>query len=93
MKRNTFLGLTVLFIFILAGFVSAATPAYREGYLLVKFSKGGTDAASVAIRESVLQAAGGGTIEKLYTLVPGLALVKLPAGSTVQAAKMAAGLA
>ncbi len=75
--------------FVLAGFVWAATPAYREGYLLVKFSKGGTDAASVAARESILQAAGGGCIQKQYSLVPGLALVALPEGRTVQDARLA----
>jgi subtilisin family serine protease len=69
---------------------SSTQPLYRDGYLLVRFYETGTTASAAAIRTAVVQQAGGGTIVRMYNnLVPGLALVKLPAGSDVQAARVA----
>ncbi len=62
---------------------------YREGYILVRFYETGTTANAIAARTAVVQAAGGGTIEKMYPMVPGLALVKLPSGASVEAARYA----
>jgi subtilisin family serine protease len=62
---------------------------YREGYLLVRFLETGTTSSAVAARAAVIQAAGGGNIEKMYPLVPGLALIKLPQGTSVNSARIA----
>ena len=89
MKRFGIIGL-LLFSFI---FLSAVCHAdYREGYLLVRFSQTGTSPAANAARQAVVDAAGGGTIEKMYPIVPGLGLVKLPDGTTVTAAQTAFSL-
>ncbi len=85
MKRYSILGLVLSSI--LLSFCYGAE--YREGYLLVKFTDTGTTAASNAARQAVVNAAGGGTIQRMYTLVPGLGLVKLPAGVDVLTAKAA----
>ena len=89
MKRNSNFGMTVLFFFVLASFVLAAGSDYREGYLLVRFNEQGVSAAANTTRQNVVNAAGGGTIQRLYSIVPGLALVQLPAGRTTQDAKCA----
>lgn len=84
--RHTFLaGLVVFFVFAGLGF--SADPEYRDGYLLVRFTETGFSASANTTRQAVLTAAGGGTIEKMYTLVPGLGLVKLPDGVSVPTAK------
>ncbi|MEJ5258791.1 MAG: S8 family serine peptidase [Anaerohalosphaeraceae bacterium] len=65
-------------------------PLYRDGYLLVRFYETGTSSTAAAIRTAVVQQAGGGTIVRMMgDLVPGLALVKLPAGVDVQKARIA----
>lgn len=67
--------------------VCHANDSYRDGYLLVKFSTTGTSSVSQSTRQAVVTAAGGGTIEKMYPVVPGLGLVKLPSGADVATAK------
>ncbi|RKY03753.1 MAG: hypothetical protein DRP56_10840, partial [Planctomycetota bacterium] len=62
---------------------------YREGYLLVRFANEGTNASADAARAAIVAAAGGGTIEKMYTIVPGLGLVNLPDGTDTMAAQTA----
>ena len=43
---------------------------YREGYILVRFYETGTTANAIAARTAVVQAAGGGTIEKCILWFP-----------------------
>ena len=84
MKRYAILGM-VLFSLILS--VCHANEVYRDEYLMVRFSETGVTSAANAARQAVVNAAGGGTIEKLYPIVPGLGLVKLPAGQDVISAQ------
>ena len=92
MARKVIIGTVIVSLFsalLIGGFFQnspgyqSPPGEYREGYLLVRFLETGTDPSAVAVRNSIMQTAGGGTIEKLYTLVPGLALVKLPTGTEV----------
>ncbi len=96
MFKKLFVG---LFVFVLllgsvsvmaagGGFTTGGSPEYREGYLLVRFTEEGTTASAQANRLAVLQSAGGGTIARSYTLVPGLTLVQLPSGTTVAEARI-----
>ncbi len=99
MARKLSLAILV-FLFLFSSFGTAGffqnpsststLPLYRDGYLLVRFYETGTTSSAAAIRSAVVQKAGGGTIVRMYSeLVPGLALVKLPAGTDVQAARVA----
>lgn len=85
MRHTLFTGLVLLFVF--CGGAFATTPEYRDGYLLVRFAETGLSSTANTTRQAVVNAAGGGTIEKMYTIVPGLALVKLPDGVSVPSAK------
>ena len=85
MRHMLFTGLVLLFVF--CGGAFATTPEYRDGYILVRFAEAGFSSTANATRQAVVTAAGGGTIEKMYTIVPGLALVKLPDGVSVPTAK------
>ena len=88
MKRNH-LSLVCLVLFSLllsVGF--AAEPEYRDGYLLVRFTEEGIGASADAARQAVVATACG-TIEKTYTIVPGLCLVSLPEGTDVPTAQAA----
>ena len=91
MRHMLFTGLVLLFVF--CGGAFATTPEYRDGYLLVRFNETGVSATSNTTRQAVINAAGGGTIEKMFTTVPGLGLVKLPAGVSVLTAKSKFGTA
>ncbi len=83
--------LCVLALFLFAGVVTAGftttapststSTEYKEGYLLVRFTEQGTTAAANSTRQAVLNAVGGGSIVKMYSSIPGLALVKLPTGA------------
>ena len=89
MKRYVILG-TVLFSVIFSICHAAISdPCYVSNHLLVRFVEEGVSSASDAARLAVVQAAGGGTIEKMYTIVPGLGLVKLPEGVQVSSAQAA----
>lgn len=94
-KKEDFMRYTqaiLCIVLILIGFsgqIFAQSLAYRDGFLLVRFADSGTGAASVQARNNVVQAAGGGSIVRMYSLVPGLGLVQLPAGRSVPAAQAA----
>ena len=88
------IGFILLSSFCAAGFFqnpsdSQTVPLYRDGYLLVRFYETAASSTGSAVRASVIQQAGGGSIVKMYDIVPGLALVKLPAGVDVQEARVA----
>jgi len=55
---------------------------FRPGRMLVRFANGATSLE----RTAALQAAGGATVRHEYRIVPGLCLVDLPAGMTVESA-------
>ncbi len=62
-------------------FIPGGSPTsveYVPSELIVRFDETGTGPGADAIRASVLTAAGGGTIERMFSLVPGLAVVTLP---------------
>lgn len=85
MAKKFVLGIiaSVLF-FSLTPFASAAAPAYKEGQLLVKFSDVGGQAMPRLMKTAVLNSAlSGAMVLKEYSIVKGLALVKLPSGVTV----------
>lgn len=86
-SRNIFT--LALFFLILPAVSICQAASYREGYLLVRFDNTAVSAAGDTARQSVVNASGGGTIEKMYTIVPGLGLVKLPSGVSVASAKTA----
>ena len=96
MARKAIIGMILVVLFSalgIAGFYQTppdtpTSPHYREGYLLVRFAETGVGATADALRAQILQSAGGGTIQKMYTSIPGLALVKLPAGKDVASAKI-----
>lgn len=90
MRNKLFLH-AALFLLILpimqVCFGVGSDPCYVPDHLLVRFVNEGTTSASNAVRMSVVQTAGGGTIERMYNLVPGLGLVKLPSGVTAAEAE------
>ena len=57
---------------------------YREGEMLVRFAD--TVAQAGAAQVQVLANAGGGTVKRRFSLVPGLAVVQLPEGAAMAAA-------
>lgn len=87
--RHKLLAGLVLF-FVIMGGVFGETSEFRDGYLLVRFNETGVSAAANTTRQAVVSAAvDGATIQKMYTLVPGLGLIKLPSGASVLTAKAA----
>jgi predicted outer membrane repeat protein len=75
-------------MFFFAVLVSVCSAAdYRDGYLLVCFKETGTTLSSNTTRQAVVNAAGGGTIERMFSIVPGLGVVKLPDGVSVATAQ------
>ena len=92
MKRTIILN-SVLFLLILpvlsVCFAADNDPCYVADRLLVRFTEQGITANADAARQAVVAAAGGGTIEKMYSLVPGLGLIILPQGTDVQSAQTA----
>jgi predicted outer membrane repeat protein len=77
------------FVLVFAALVSVCQAAdYREGYLLVKFKQTGTNSTAQAQRQALVTAAGGECVQQMYTsLVPGLGVVKLPAGASTSAVR------
>jgi hypothetical protein len=68
-------------------FTVAANAPYEAGELIVRFAnKAGGAELSAAEKNEILLSLGGGSIERSYRLVPGLSVVKLPAGLTVEQA-------
>jgi subtilisin family serine protease len=62
---------------------------YASDRLLVRFAPAANlTAPAAATKNAILVALGGGTIQRNYDLVPGLTLVKLPAGQTVNEAML-----
>jgi subtilisin family serine protease len=58
---------------------------YKEGELLVRFAPKPDGQQRSAIEKSqILNSLGGGTIKSSFKIVPGLTLVELPAGLTVE---------
>jgi subtilisin family serine protease len=65
--------------------IKAPEDSYVPGELLVRFApKARGIQHSTAEKNVVLSALGGGTIIRNYEIVPGLSLVKLPAGTTIK---------
>jgi subtilisin family serine protease len=63
---------------------------YDPQLLLVRFAPtANLTAPTRATQNAILATVGGGTIEREYKLVPGLTLVRLPAGQTVNEATLA----
>ena len=93
MKHNILLtvALSLFILPIFSSYCVAADndPCYVPNHLLVRFVDEGLSSVSDAARLAVVQEAGGGTIEKMYTVVPGLALIVLPEGTTVPQAEVA----
>ncbi len=83
MKRYAIISM-ILFSLILSVFAVADCGShdqtYREGYLLIRFNEQGTSSEADTARQAILDSAGGGTIERNYKMLRGLALVKLPDG-------------
>ena len=66
-------------------FASGFGGVYREGELLVRFApKDDGRQRSAPEKRQVLDSLGGGVEAHRYKLVPGLSLVKLPPGQTVE---------
>ncbi|MHC4644376.1 MAG: S8 family serine peptidase [Planctomycetota bacterium] len=64
-----------------------ANASYKPGELLVRFApRTNGKQRTKAEREAVLAAIGGGNIRRSYRLVPGLSVVKLPKGLSVEKA-------
>ncbi|MBN1391347.1 MAG: S8 family serine peptidase [Sedimentisphaerales bacterium] len=86
MKRQILIiSLTLLFI---AAFAMAETSPYKPGVLLVRFAN---PAAATQTKNSILSTALGcscSPIVKEYSIVPGLALIQLPSGTTVEQARV-----
>jgi hypothetical protein len=60
---------------------------YKPGELIVRFAAGANgEVHSTAQRNPILSSLGGGQVVKDFRLVPGLSLVRLPAGMSVQEA-------
>jgi predicted outer membrane repeat protein len=91
MKRKVF-GAFALFVFCAGVALAASGPAYEQGQVMVRFARVGygLDSADKAERaaamQQILNAAGGGTVVRLYETLPGWALVKLPSGQCVESA-------
>ncbi|MCK4627429.1 MAG: hypothetical protein KAT56_00425, partial [Sedimentisphaerales bacterium] len=68
-------------------FTKLGTDLYKPGELIVRFaSKAKGQLRSLTEKTDILKSMGGGSIERSFTIVPGLSLVKLPAGLTVEEA-------
>ena len=87
MKRSQILGLVILSLILSVGHADQ-TPAYRDGYLLVKFADTGLSSTSEIARQQILDSTvgTGSCINQMYSAVPGLSLVKLKSGANVQSA-------
>jgi len=66
-------------------FSALGSEAFRPGYLLVRFAPSADRVELSSLdKQAVLNRLGGGSMETVYSLLPGLCLVKLPAGLTVE---------
>jgi hypothetical protein len=76
----------VLFVFVFASVSVADKADYKEGELLVRFTpKANGQQRTKSEKEEILSSIDGGTIKRSHEkLVPGLNLVNLPAGDTVE---------
>jgi uncharacterized repeat protein (TIGR01451 family) len=87
MSRNIIIMvITSSFLFISSA-VSASELNYVPGEVLVQFNpKENGDLRSTEDKTEILSSFGGGTIVRSYKIVPGLSLVKLPQGTSVESA-------
>ena len=86
MKRQILIGSLILLF--AAAFAIADDLPYKQGEMLVRFAN---PAASTQTKNSILSSAvgcSGSTVVKDYSIVPGLTLVKLPTGTTVEQARI-----
>ncbi|MHC4624783.1 MAG: S8 family serine peptidase [Planctomycetota bacterium] len=66
-------------------FTIPADAAYKPGQVIVRFApRGNGKQRDSAEKKQILDSLGGGTIKRNYGLVPGLSVVKLPAGASVK---------
>ena len=77
--------ITLIILFVVTDYVSAADLGYKEGELLVRFApKENKHQRTKSEKEAILSSINGGTIKHSHDrIVPGLSLVKLPQGQTV----------
>jgi subtilisin family serine protease len=72
-------------VFAFLGDSIPADASYKPGELLVRFApKAARTQRSTAEKHEILSVLGGGIIKRDYRIVPGLSVVKLPDGMTVQ---------
>jgi subtilisin family serine protease len=65
----------------------AANTAYQPGRLIVRFARGGGgQMATMERRNQILKSLGGASVQREFELVPGLCVVELPTGMTVEEA-------
>jgi hypothetical protein len=65
----------------------APNASYQPGRLIVRFAQGwGGQMVTMERKNQILNALGGASIEKEFRIVPGLSVVQLPAGMTVEEA-------
>ncbi len=68
-------------------FTLLANKPYKPGELIVRFTAGANgEVHSTAQRNQILNSLGGGQVVKDFRIVPGLSLVRLPAGMSIQEA-------
>ncbi|MBN2456930.1 MAG: S8 family serine peptidase [Sedimentisphaerales bacterium] len=85
-----------LILLLLASFVLADVSAYKEGELIVRFDETGDSGfyglkqakplEKAAMRNSILTAAGGGSVRHTFARIEGLSVVELPKGVSVEQA-------
>lgn len=72
---------------VMAALASAQQPAYKPGVVLVRFANVGSQPPATAAKNSIINSilsSSGAPVQREYTLVPGLAVVNLPAGASVE---------
>jgi hypothetical protein len=75
----------IAFISILSPVLIASDLEYEPGELIIRFSPKATgDQRTIAERNAILAAIGGGMVKDFSKFVPGLTLVKLPKDMSVE---------
>lgn len=87
MSRWVYTPVFILVFFVSAQCLARQTGEYKTDQILVRFSDTAPDLPSVKIdskaKSQILNSIGGGTVQTEFNLVPGLGVIKLPAGVNV----------
>ncbi len=85
MSRKTALFLSILYLTFYSSIATASDLLYVPGELLVQFApKPNGEQRSLIEKNQILSSLGAATVKRNYKIVPGLTLVKLPSGQSVE---------